>query len=42
MKGTGMRMRVVKDVRPPEQITPEELARKIAELRELQKPKRWN
>jgi hypothetical protein len=36
----GMRMRyVVVPKKVPEQISPEELQRKLAELRELQKPK---
>ena len=44
MRGTGMRMRpeVYVPKKPPEQITPEEMDRKLAELKEAQKPKRWN
>jgi hypothetical protein len=43
MKGTGMRMRyVVVPKKAPEYISTEELERKIAELREAQKPKMWN
>jgi hypothetical protein len=40
-KGTGMRMRhVIEPKKPAEYILPEEMDRKLAELRELQKPKR--
>jgi len=41
MKGTGMRMRyVVEPKKPAEYISTEELERRIAELREAQKPRR--
>ena len=43
MGGNGMRMRyVVQPKKPAEYISPEELQRKLDDLREARKPKRWS